>query len=122
MSRKEHTSVLILRGAYSVYSVRAEKALPFREELFYDFILGCFNDNYLGLKLWNANYKSATLPIVAGKHSGSATFRQRKTLLTYLSIRNRLIALEVSNSKYRWFVKLTRLREAVTYSISKYIR
>ena len=110
-------------GAYSVYKVKAlKKALPFREKLFYDFVFGYFDDNYLGLKLWNANYKSVTLPIVAGKHLGSATFRQKPLLSTYLYIRNHLIALEISNSKYRDLVKLARLREVVTYPISKFVR
>ena len=110
-------------GAYSVYRVKAvEKAVRFRDKLFYDFIFAYFDDSYLGLKLWNAGQKSATLPIVVGRHFGSASFKQRKPLLTYLSVRNHLIALEVSDSKYRWLVKLARLREVAANPISRFVR
>jgi len=92
-------------GAYSVYKIRAlERALGRSDRLFYDFTYAYLDDVYLGLKLWNAGYRSASIPLLTAKHARSATFGKIKPVQLYLSIRFRMALNEMANSRWRGLI------------------
>ncbi|MEM0211667.1 MAG: glycosyltransferase family 2 protein [Candidatus Methanomethylicia archaeon] len=111
-------------GAYSFYKVNAIKQSLRSDKLFYDVMFSQYEDVLLGLKLWNNGYKVMSLPFLTAKHNRSSSFRKVRSTHIYFTVRNRVIVNEISNSRYKkylkallyrglylWKLKLLRLRK-----------
>ncbi|QOJ79269.1 glycosyltransferase family 2 protein [Infirmifilum lucidum] len=98
-------------GSYAVYSIDAlKKSLKNDKKIFYDFAYGYFDDDFIGLKLWNRGFKIASLPIVAAKHHRGSTFGKVKPLQIYLGFRGLIALSHISNSRLKGLVSLLALR------------
>jgi len=97
-------------GAYSVYKIDAiAKALNRTDKLFYDFAYAYLDDNYLGLKLWNAGFRVASIPIISAKHNRGSTFK-RTNIQLYLDVRARVALNTITNSRWKHFVEIIQMK------------
>ncbi len=87
-------SVSYTHGAYSIYSMNAIKKCLHNGRLFFQCVPAFFDDNYIGVRLWNLGYMSCALPIDAGVHLHSSTFR-RFSLLREINSFKSLIVKEL---------------------------
>jgi len=86
-------------GCYSIYRVSAIKKIR-GESLFYDEFFSYFDDNFIGLKLWNGGFKVACLPEVVGEHIRSMSFGKKMYFQEYLGLRGHIALLYITNSYY----------------------
>jgi GT2 family glycosyltransferase len=88
----EEALISYTTGCYSVFRVTAlEKCGGL-----FGFILpyfGYFDDATMCLRLWRKGYKVMYVPVLAGRHRGSASFRKLGLLINYLDARNRLSSI-----------------------------
>ena len=76
-------------GAYSLYNIQHLKQITTKTgDLFPKWAFAYWDDDYLGMKGWTMGYKFCAIPIIAGRHCRSLTFRRVKTLQTYFVRRN----------------------------------
>ncbi|WP_069808301.1 glycosyltransferase family 2 protein [Vulcanisaeta thermophila] len=61
-------------GSYMLYSVDAINKMPDKLPFIPETFAG-FDDNYLGLMMWNRGFRVAYVPVKEGIHYGSATTR-----------------------------------------------
>jgi len=85
-------------GSFSMYRVEALKkidSVPFSWEMF-----AYFDDNVLGLRLWNADYTVNVIPEVVGEHLWRGTFRTASmpSLTYYYWVRGWAALFTLSNS------------------------
>ncbi|MEM2126729.1 MAG: glycosyltransferase family 2 protein [Candidatus Bathyarchaeia archaeon] len=98
-------------GAYSAYRVDAlKRAVKWEDRLFHDVIFAYCDDNMLGLKIWNAGFKVASIPTITARHLRGGTFNQLKPLQEYLLSRGLTILIEITNSRYKDIIKLFQIR------------
>ncbi len=74
-------------GAYSIWRVEAVLKANNANRMFYDELFAYCDDNVLGLKLWHAEYRVASFPFIAARHSRGSTFGRVKSYRVYLSAR-----------------------------------
>jgi len=84
------------------------------ERLFFDFGFRYFDDNVLGVQMWNKGWVYKAYPIVMGKHRLSVTFRRTSPMGAYLSLRNTLLFNYITNSRYKQYIPLFALRDAMS--------
>lgn len=93
-------------GAYAFLSVDAvKKATGFKDKLFYDGMFAHFDDNILGLQLWNAGFKVVGCPIPVAYHRRSSTFGRISLMKLYYATRGFYAMNEVCNSRFRDFIR-----------------
>jgi len=92
-------------GSYSVYRVEAfRRALGWSDRLFHDYAFAYLDDVYLGLKLWGAGFRIASILVVTAKHARGSTFGRARPVVDWGS--GRWVVLnEVSNSRLRHVVE-----------------
>ena len=100
-------------GAYSVYRVEALHKAGLRDRLFDWEFLAYYDDNVLGLRLWQAGYKVVVLPFVAAIHVGSATFGRRSSWRYFHTTMGWAALNEFSNSRFRRINRLLILLYAL---------
>jgi len=101
-------------GAFAVYRVKAVLDVWHgKEKLFFDFGFGYFDDNVLGLQLWNYGWKCKFYPVISGKHRQSASFGKSSPLRAYLSLRNALLLGFMVNSRYKGLIPAFALRDSM---------
>ncbi len=87
-------------GCYSIYRIEALKKLgevPFIWSMF-----AYFDDNILGVKLWNIGYTVKCIPHITAKHLWRGTFRTIGTAWAYYHwIKGWIASLIISNSKFK---------------------
>ena len=103
-SVKSAIEITYTNGAFAVYRVSSVHAA--QGDRLFDNIFAYYDDNLLGLKLWNCGFKSVSFPVLAARHRKSSSFRRYSKAMIYLTIRNCLFLNEIANSRYR---KLNRL-------------
>lgn len=100
-------------GAFSIYRVEAlKKVVGSNDKIFEDFMFAYFDDNIIGLKLWNKNYKIMSFPFIAGYHQRSTSFRKYKPLQFYLNFRGRVALNVISNSRYKKLIDIMFIKSA----------
>jgi GT2 family glycosyltransferase len=98
-------------GSYSIYRVDAlKKAMHCAYKIFDDQMFAYYDDNILGLKIWNSGYKIASYPFIASRHRRSTSFKKIKTLQLYLNLRGRIVTNSISNSKFKLLAKASLLK------------
>lgn len=91
-------------GSYSVYRVEAVRRAVGGERLFDDWAFAYFDDNVLGLRLWNAGYRVISVPVVAGRHRRSATFGWASPFQLYHAFKGKIALLRITNLRRRRLV------------------
>jgi len=99
-------------GAYALYRVDAVRAARRDNRLYDDSVFAYFDDNALGLALWGAGYASALIPITAGMHLESATFRRQGARRLYYTSRGHLLAAISAGTRYLAAVEAAYARKA----------
>ncbi|MEN3016855.1 MAG: glycosyltransferase family 2 protein [Candidatus Methanosuratincola petrocarbonis] len=103
-SVKSTTEITYANGAFAVYRVASLKAA--QGDRIFDEIFAYYDDNLLGLKLWNRGFKSLSFPVLAARHRRSSSFGRYSKAMIYLTIRNCLFLNEITNSRYRELIRL----------------
>jgi GT2 family glycosyltransferase len=87
-------------GCYSIYRVEALEKLgkvPFIWSMF-----AYFDDNILGVKLWNMRYTVKCIPHITAKHLWRGTFRTTSAGWAYYHwVKGWMASLIISNSKFK---------------------
>ena len=104
-------------GAYAIYEVRAIRRC-IGEKLFFDEFFGYGDDNVIGLMLWDRGYKVVAIPEIVAKHKRSSSFgsisiEKQTPLNPYLTVRNRIALLYLTNSRYSWSTLFYLLRRSL---------
>ncbi|MDM7275033.1 MAG: glycosyltransferase family 2 protein [Thermoprotei archaeon] len=99
-------------GAYSIYSVRSLKLIGRSSYLYNPGLFAYFDDNVLGLRFWMNGFKVKLFPVKAGLHYRGKTFGRKSLMRTYLELRNYLITVFMSNSRWKYY--------AILYSFARY--
>jgi len=108
-------TVTYVLGACTIYNVRAvREAWKGADRLFFDWAFGYFDDVVLALQLWNVGWKSRAYPVIAGKHFESRSFGLVNPFKIYLNLRNLIILGEITNSRFKKFIPLLAIRDAVS--------
>jgi len=105
--------VTYVNGALSAYKVKAILDVWHDERLFFDFGFGYFDDNVLGIQLWNKGWKCKAYPVITGTHKSGLSFKKRSSLRAYLSLRNSLLLNYMTNSRYKQLIPLYAFRDAL---------
>jgi len=106
-----------LSGAFSIYSMDAIRKCIGTKRLFHEFVPAYFDDNILGLRLWNCGLTLAALPIRAALHLHGATFSKYSAYHVYNSILSYAVMVHVINtrfSKILWLVLLKLISRFMT--------
>ena len=93
-------------GAYSLYRIESiKKATGFQNKIFYDEMFAYFDDNILGLQLWNSNFKIISIPKIVALHRRSSSFGKISPLKLYLIIRGFCALNEITNTRFKLFIR-----------------
>ncbi|MEM3672955.1 MAG: glycosyltransferase family 2 protein, partial [Candidatus Bathyarchaeia archaeon] len=111
--------VTFANAAYSIFRVETIKKIHKEKNRMFDDLFACFDDQLLGLRIWNAGYKIKAFPIITAKHNRGSSFKKVKPIQLYLIFRNVLLVNEISNSRYKNLIKLLYLRQLLGWFISK---
>lgn len=102
-------------GTYSVHRVSSiRKAVGRDDSIFDDCMFAYYDDDVLGLKMWNTNSKIATFPVIAARHKGSSSFGRIRPFQAYLEARGLATLNEISNSRYKELIKPLFIYSAYT--------
>ena len=93
-------------GCYAVIKRSALKRIGLVNRLFIGESFAYFDDNYLGMKLWNHGYKVISLPIKAGVHYGSASFKRYSLFRSYNIAKAWIARIFATNTKWKSFAIL----------------
>lgn len=105
-------------GNYSVHRVSSIRKAVGRDDLIFDpYMFAYYDDNVLGLKMWNANFKVATFPVIAARHKGSSSFGRIRPFQVYLEARGWATLNEISNSRYKELIKPLLIDNAYAHSM-----
>jgi len=104
-------------GAYSIYRIEALARAGLRDRLFDWGFFAYYDDDVLGLRLWQSGYRVAVLPRVTAIHVGSATFGKHTFTQSYHVILGRVALNEVSNSRFKPLNRLLILLNALRATI-----
>jgi len=107
------TDVTYTPGCFSAYKLEAIRKVANNGFLFMPALFSYGDDDFLGLKLWEAGYKCISVDIMTGYHKGLGSFAGKMAFQHYLSNRAWLALLAASNSRYRIFELLTSGRLAI---------
>jgi len=107
-------SVTYTHGAYSVYSLKALKKILHNGRLFFQCVPAFFDDNYIGMRLWNSGYMSCALPVNAGTHLHSATFKRLSLLRDVNSFRTSIVKGRVITLNYQSIYTLYIVKRVAT--------
>jgi len=100
-------------GAYVLYKV--EHILRcIGNKLFVDELFGYTDDSMVGLILWNCGCSSLSIPHAVAYHVRGATFGKISPLAWYLSTRNRLALMTITNSRFKRYMCLYALKSYAT--------
>jgi len=103
-------------GAYAVYRIDVLYSVlgfdPYPSQYF-----AYYEDVVLGAKLWDAGHRLSLVPVIAGIHSRSTSFKSYTPLKMYLALRNWIASLLLSDSPYNRLVSVLALREVARYSL-----
>jgi GT2 family glycosyltransferase len=116
---KEPIPTTFANAAYSIFKVEAIEKISGGKKQIFDDLFACFDDHLLGMKIWNAGYKIKVFPIVTAKHNRGSSFKKVIPLQLYLIFRNVLMTNELSNSRYKFFIRLIFLRELFVWFIAR---
>jgi len=108
------TKISYAGGIYVVYRLNALRNAVGGAKIFQDILFAHFEDAMLGLQLWDHGFNVVSFPFLSAFHKGSASFKKVKLFAFFLTIRNRMILNEISNSRYRRFLKIATFSSAVT--------
>jgi len=112
-------AVTYTSGAYSIYRVSSLLDVWHgMEKIFFDFGFGYFDDNLLGLQMWNHGWKCRVYPVKVGIHKASLSFGRASSLRAYLSLRNTLLLNEITNSRYKSVIPIFAFRDAFPRAFS----
>lgn len=103
-------------GCYMVVKRLALKNLGLVDHVFIGESFAYFDDNYLGMKLWNHGYKVVSFPIDAGLHKGSASFERYNLLRLYYSARAWITRILLSNTEWKAFALLYYFKRLIRRS------
>lgn len=104
-------------GAYSVNRVSSiRKAVGRDDSIFDDYMFAHYDDNILGLKMWNASFKVATFPVIAARHKAFSSLAKNRPFQVYLEARGLATLNEISNSRYKNLIKPMLFNTAYAYS------
>jgi GT2 family glycosyltransferase len=93
-------------GAYSLYRIESiKKATGFPDKIFYDEMFAYFDDNILGLQLWNTGFKVVSIPRAAALHRISSTFGRISLSKLYLTTRGHCALYETTNARFKPFIR-----------------
>jgi GT2 family glycosyltransferase len=106
-------NVLYTAGCFSVYRVEATKRIQHNGDLFISALFAYGDDDYVGMQLWKAGYRSVCVDVLTGYHEDLGSYQGKKAFQFYLSNRAWLALLTASNSRYRIFELLTAGRLAM---------
>ncbi len=109
-------SVSYTYGAYSIYSLHAIKRCLHKGKLFFQCVPAFFDDNYLGLRLWNLGYISCALPINAGLHLHGATFKRFRLLREVNLLKSIIVAGHVISDRSHLLRKMYIIRKLIKYA------
>ncbi len=109
-------SVTYTHGAYSIYSINAIRDSLHNGRLFFQCVPAFFDDNYLGIRLWNLGYMSCALPIDAGTHLHSGTFKKFNLLREINSFKSLVVKEFVINRDLPLLHKLYFIKKIVISS------
>ncbi len=85
-------SVSFTHGAFSIYSINALKQCMFKDRrIFFQCAPAFYDDTYLGIRLWNLGFLSCAIPIDAGVHLHSATFKKLSFSREYNSFKSWIV-------------------------------
>ena len=114
-------------GAYVLYSIEAiTKCIGEKigDKMFIEDFFAYGDDSIMGLLMWGCGYKQISIPHPVALHRRSSTFRHMSSLGQYLLLRNGVTTVLLSNTKYKAYAILYRVksivgRTAVRYGLSK---
>jgi GT2 family glycosyltransferase len=94
-------------GSCALYKIESVLKCLSSNKLFIDEFFGYGDDNVLGLMMWNRGYRIITVPEIIASHARSFTFGKYKrgVLQAYLSTRNRVALLLLTNNRYKHVVE-----------------
>jgi len=105
MSIKKAFYITYADGAFSLYRIDSiKKATGFSDRIFYDEMFAYFDDNILGLQLWNSNFKIISIPKVLALHRRSSSFGKISPLKLYLIIKGFYALNEITNARFKSFI------------------
>ena len=99
--------IVFADGAYSIHRISSIKRAVGRDDsIFDDCMFAYYDDNVLGLKMWNTGSKVISIPIITGRHKLSSSFGRIGAKQAYLSWRGQATLNEISKSRYKELTKL----------------
>jgi GT2 family glycosyltransferase len=90
-----------LNGAFSVYNTSVLRKCIGTDRLFFEFLPAFFDDNVLGLRLWNCGSVLAALPTTAAWHMHGATFSKYPTYRVYNFVMSYVALMNTVYTRYR---------------------
>jgi GT2 family glycosyltransferase len=93
-------------GGYSVHRVSSiKRAVGKDDAIFDDYMFAYYDDNVLGLKMWNTGSKVIAIPVITVRHKGSSSFGRIRATQAYLDARAAATLNEICNSRYKKLIK-----------------
>jgi len=102
--------VSYVSGAFPVYSMDAIRKCIGLRRLFHEALPAFFDDNIIGLRLWNCGFPSAAIPVVAGVHLHSATFSKYPEYMFYNAIGSYAAKIPVVETRFKRLLPLILLK------------
>ncbi len=109
-------------GSYMLYAVDAINEMPEKTPFITETFAG-FDDNYLGLMMWNKGFTISYVPVEEGIHYGSATTRsiygqEFKQMTTHQGMKTRIALWENMKCKHQTLFNIYRRRIYIMYKLS----
>ncbi len=121
-SIKNAYCVTYTSGAYSIYRVEALRKAGLENRIFDWEFFAYYDDNVLGLRLWQSGYKVVVIPHVTGIHLGSATFGKHTFRRYYHAVAGWIALNELSNSRFKRLNRLLILLFTLRLTIVSLLR
>jgi len=119
---KQPYYVTYASGTYCVYRVEALIKAGLKDKIFDWEFFAYYDDNVLGLKLWQSGYRIVATPYITAIHIGSATFGKYTFRKHYHGVLGWVALNEVSNSKLKRLNKLLILSYALRASLLSLVK
>ncbi|MEM0027840.1 MAG: glycosyltransferase family 2 protein [Ignisphaera sp.] len=103
-------------GAYVLYSIEAiAKCIGEKigDKMFVESFFAYGDDSIIGLQMWGCGYKQISIPHPVALHKRSSTFRRMSSLGPYLILRNGVTTVLLSNTRYKTYAMLYRIKSIV---------
>lgn len=108
---REDRYVTFTSGAYSIHRVKTVMKINNGRLVFPSELFAYSDDILLGLQMWNNGFRVKAFPFKAARHRRSSTFRSYNLLALYLSLRNKIALMKISNSRYKSLFHLYVVRK-----------